>query len=59
MSEFLFGSFGLDIVTYTQQSPWKVFAAVLCGGLLLFTILRPNASQGSGGDFDFGRGDGD
>jgi hypothetical protein len=57
MSELLFGTFGPDIVAYARHYPWKVFAAVLCGGLLLFTILRPNASQGAGGDFDFGSDD--
>ena len=57
MSELLLGSFGPDIVAYTQQYPWKVFTAVLCGGLLLFTILKPNASRGTTGDVDFGGGD--
>jgi len=57
MSELLFGSYGPGLVAYAQQSPWKVFAFVLCAVLLLCMILKPNATHSTGGDFDFG-GDG-
>jgi len=52
MAELLFGSYGPDLIAYTQQYPWKVFAVALCGVLLLWTILKPNASRGTGGDLD-------
>ena len=61
MQEFLLGSWGLQIVAYTQQYPWRVFAAVLVVVLLIDMLLRKN--RGTSGDADIGGwdfgGDGD
>ena len=59
MQELLLGSWGSRIVAFTQQYPWRVFAAVLV--LLLDMLLRQN--RGTSGDADIGGwdfgGDGD
>ena len=61
MQELLLGSWGRQIVTYTQQYPWRVFAAVLVLVLLLDMLLRQ--TRGTSGDADIGGwdfgGDGD
>lgn len=57
MQELLLGTWGPRIVAFTQQYPWRVFAAVL----LLDMLLRQN--RGTSGDADIGGwdfgGDGD
>jgi hypothetical protein len=61
MQELLFGTWGLQIVAYSQQHPWHVFAAVLVAVLLMDLMFR-RQSSGTGGDLDFGDlsgGDGD
>jgi hypothetical protein len=60
MQELLFGSWGPQIVAYSQQYPWPVFAAVLVAILLLDLVFRKNRSSSGGdiGGFDFGDGDG-
>ena len=59
----LFGTWGPQIVSYAQQYPWRVFAAVLVAILLLDLMLRKRSSRtGDGlelGGLDFGGGDGD
>lgn len=62
MQQLLFGTWGLQIVAYSTQYPWRVFAVVLAATLFLDFMLRERSS-GTGGDldiggFDFG-GDGD
>ena len=61
MQELLLGSWGPQVVAYTQQYPWRVFAAVLVGVLLLDMMFRKN--RGTSGDADIGGwdlgGDGD
>jgi hypothetical protein len=61
MQELLFGTWGLQIVAYSQQHPWRVFAAVLVAVLLMDLMFRKQSS-GTGGDLDLGGlggGDGD
>ena len=69
MQELLVGSWGPQIaayarqvVAYSQQYPWRVFAAGLVAILLLDTISRKRSSPaGDGlepGGLDFGDGDG-
>jgi len=61
MQELLLGTWGLQIVAYSQQYPWRVFTAMLVGILLLNMMFGKNRSSGDGGDiggFDFGDGDG-
>jgi hypothetical protein len=61
MQELLLGTWGSRIVAYTQQYPWRVFAAVLVLVLLLDMLLRPNRGATCDADiggWDFG-GDGD
>ena len=68
MQELLFGSWGPQIVSisrqviaYSVQHPWRVFAAVLVVGLLADMMFRKRSSS-DGGDFGglgFGDGDGD
>lgn len=59
MQELLLGSLGLQVLAYSRQYPWRVFAFVLVGILLLDMVFRTQ-SRGTGADFDldFG-GDGD
>jgi hypothetical protein len=63
MQELLFGSWGPQIVSYSQQNPWRVFAMVLVTILLLDLMFRKQSSGTSGspdiGDFDFGGDGGD
>ena len=70
MQELLFGSWGPQlvgfsgqIVAYSLQYPWRVFAAVLVVILLMDLMFRKRASgTGDGlelGGLDFGGGDGD
>jgi uncharacterized membrane protein YgcG len=64
MQELLLGSWGPQIVAYSQQYPWRVFAAVLVATLLVPDLMfrkKRSSSGGDGGDisgFDFGDGDG-
>lgn len=60
MPELLFGTWGLQIVAYTQQYPWQVFAAVLVSVLLdmLFRQNRGTSGDVDIGGWDFGDGDG-
>jgi hypothetical protein len=61
MQELLLGSWGSRIAAFTQQYPWRVFAAVLVLVLLLDMLLRQ--TRGTSGDADIGGwdfgGDGD
>ncbi len=60
MAELLLGSWGPQIVGYAEQYPWRVFAAVLVGILLIDMLLRQN--RGTAGDAGIGGwdvGDGD
>ena len=50
MQELLFGTWGPQIVAYSQQYPWRVFAAVLVAILLLDLMFRKRSSS-DGGDF--------
>jgi hypothetical protein len=63
MQELLFGSWGKQIIAYSQQYPWRVFAAVLVALLLMDLMFRKRSSgTGDGGELgglDFGGGDGD
>jgi hypothetical protein len=57
----LSGTWGPQIIGYSQQYPWRVFAAVLAVVLLLDMLFRKTRSSAAGGDiggFDFGDGDG-
>lgn len=62
MQELLLGTLGLQAFAYTQQHPWRVFAAVLVTILIADLLFRKRSSRsgdgGAGGDFDFGLGDG-
>ena len=47
-------------MAYSQQYPWRVFAAVLVAILLLDLMFRNKRSSSDGGDFGgLGFGDGD
>jgi hypothetical protein len=62
VQEFLFGTWSPQIIAYSQQYPWRVFAAVLVAILLLDLMFRNKRSSSDGGDFGglgFGDGDGD
>jgi hypothetical protein len=60
MQEFLLGRWGPQILAYSQQYPWRVFAAVLVAIPLLDLVFGKNRSSSGGdiGGFDFGDGDG-
>jgi hypothetical protein len=53
VQELLFGTWSPQIIAYSQQNPWRVFAAVLVAILLLdFIFLNGRLSgMGDGGDF--------
>jgi hypothetical protein len=62
MQELLFGTWGAQITAYSQQHPWRVFAAGLIA-LLLMDLMFRKRSSGAGdgpelGGLDFGGGDG-
>jgi len=70
MQELLFGSWGppiaglgRQVVAYSLQYPWRVFAGVLVAILLMDLMFRKRASgTGDGlelGGLDLGGGDGD
>jgi hypothetical protein len=62
MQELLLGSWSPQIIAYSQQYPWRVFAAVPVAVLLLDLMFRKRRSSSDGGDiggFDFGDGHGD
>jgi hypothetical protein len=60
VQEFLFGTWSPEIIAYSQQYPWRVFAAVLVAILLLDLMFRNKRSSSDGGDFGgLGFGDGD
>ena len=70
MQDLLFGTWGpqladysRQIVAYSLQYPWRVFAALLVAILLLDLAFRKRSSStGDGlelGGLDFGGGDGD
>ena len=40
MQELLFGTWGPQIVAYSQQNPWRVFAMVLVTVLLLDLLFQ-------------------
>jgi hypothetical protein len=52
MQQLLFGTWGSQIIAYSAQYPWRVFAAVLAAILLLDLMFRKQS--GSGGDLDIG-----
>jgi hypothetical protein len=66
MQELLLGTWGLQILAYSQQIltyclqyPWRVFVAVLVGIWLLNLMFGKKRSSGDGldvGGFDFGDG---
>ena len=65
MQELLFGSwgpqivgFGRQVVAYSLQYPWRVFAAVLVVGMLMDMMFRKQPAGDGIDGFDFG-GDGD
>jgi hypothetical protein len=63
MQELLFGTWGPQIIAFSQQYPWRVFAAVLVA-ILLMNLMFRKGSSGTGdgpelGGLDFGGGDGD
>jgi hypothetical protein len=59
MQELLFGTWSPQIIAYSRQYPWRVFAAVLVAMLLLDLMFRTSRTS-SGGDFGgLGFGDGD
>jgi hypothetical protein len=62
MQELLFGTWSPPIIAYSQQYPWRVFAAVLVTILLLDLMFRKRSSGGGDGvdigGFDCGDGDG-
>jgi hypothetical protein len=59
VQELLFGTWSPQIIAYSQQYPWRVFAAVLVAILLLDLMFRKRSSS-DGGDFGgLGFGDGD
>ena len=70
MQDLLFGTwgpqladYGRQIIAYSQQHPWRVFAAMLVA-LLLMDLMFRKRSSGTGdglelGGLDFGGGDGD
>ncbi len=66
MQELLFGTWSPQVIAYSQQYPWRVFAAVLVAiPLLDFMFLKGRLSGlDDGGDFggsggsDCGDGDG-
>ena len=63
MQELLFGTWDPQILSYSQQYPWRVFAAVLVAILVLDLMFREGrlCGVGDGGDFggsDCGDGDG-
>ena len=56
----LFGTWGPQIVAYSQQYPWRVFAAVLVAILFIDLMFRKRSSgAGDWPELDFGGGDGD
>jgi len=57
MQELLLGTWGAQIVAYSHQYPWRVFAAVLVAVLLMDLMFRKQSS-GTGGDLDLDGGDG-
>ena len=60
MQELLFGTWGPQIVAYSQQYPWRVFAAVLVAILITDLMFRKRSSgTGDWPELDFGGGDGD
>jgi len=63
MQELLFGDWGRQIVTYSQQYPLRVVTAVLVAAIIGIQLMfgKWGPSSGDGGDiegFDFGDGDG-
>jgi hypothetical protein len=61
MQELLLGSWAPQIITYSQQYPWRVFAAAMVALVLLDLMFRNNRSSSDGdfGGLGFGDGDGD
>jgi hypothetical protein len=52
MQDLLLGTRGGSVLTYSQQYPWRGFAAVMAIVLLLDFLFRKRSSiSGSGGDF--------
>ena len=66
MQELLFGTwgppivgFGRQVIAYSVQHPWRVFAAMLVVALLTDIMFRSRPSGDGIDGFDFGGGDGD
>jgi hypothetical protein len=53
VQELLFGTWSPQIIAYSRQYPWRVFAAVLAAILLLDLMFRRNHAS-SGGDAGIG-----
>jgi hypothetical protein len=60
MQELLFGIWSPQLISYRQQHPWRVFAIVLVGILVLDMMFREDRSGGDSGvgGWDLGDGDG-
>jgi len=56
MQELLFSTWGPQIVAYSQQNPWRLFAMALVTILLLDLLFRKQ-SPGTGDSPDFGGSD--
>jgi hypothetical protein len=61
MQELLFGTWSPQLLAYGRQYPWRVFAALLVGVLVLDLMFGKGRSRGDSavGGWDFGDGDGD
>ena len=67
MQDLLFGTWGPQLadygrqtIAYSQQYPWRVFAAVLVAILIIDLMFRKRSSgSGDWPELDFGGGDGD
>jgi len=57
MQELLFGTWDPQILSYSQQYPWCVFAAVLVAILVLDLMFREGRLSGVGDGGDFGGSD--
>ncbi len=57
MQELLFGTWGPQILSYSLQNPWRVFAAVLVAILVLDLMFREGRLSGVGDGGDFGGSD--
>ena len=62
MQQWLFGTWGHDILAYSRQYPAPVLAVVLAGISIVINLVFGTRGSGSGdldiGGYDFGDGDG-